>query len=116
MFNHTGEYQHYFGLTGTPDFLQALADFYTRSVEDDIISISVKGLKMTLDGCTEFVQSYFLLFVLCNFKEVESLPQTQIFKFLYLYNRRKVGVFTTYIGTNLLCFKLVLFDLIEFIV
>ena len=49
MFNHTGEYQHYFGLTGTPDFLQALADFYTRSVEDDIISISVKGLKMTLN-------------------------------------------------------------------
>ncbi|XP_023336360.1 probable inactive 1-aminocyclopropane-1-carboxylate synthase-like protein 2, partial [Eurytemora carolleeae] len=32
MFNHTGEYQHYFGLTGTPDFLQALADFYTRKL------------------------------------------------------------------------------------
>ena len=42
MFNHTGEYQHYFGLTGTPDFMQALADFYTRSVEDDIMSIFVK--------------------------------------------------------------------------
>ena len=39
MFNHTGEYQHYFGLTGTPDFMQALADFYTRSVEDDIVNI-----------------------------------------------------------------------------
>ena len=51
MFNHTGEYQHYFGLTGTPDFLQALADFYTRSVEDDIMSIFVK------DGCTECIQS-----------------------------------------------------------
>ena len=62
MFNHTGEYQHYFGLTGTPDFLQALADFYTRSVEDDITSISVKGLKINLTDVQNLFSliSYFL--------------------------------------------------------
>ena len=61
MFNHTGEYQHYFGLTGTPDFLQALADFYTRSVEDDIMSIFVKELTAINANSETDVQNVFSL-------------------------------------------------------
>ena len=75
MFNHTGEYQHYFGLTGTPDFMQALADFYTRSVEDDIMSIFVKELTAINANSETDVQNVFSLkifknIVPCSFKEI----------------------------------------------
>ena len=68
MFNHTGEYQHYFGLTGTPDFLQALADFYTRSVEDDIMSIFVKELTAINANSETDVQDVFSLifYIYCS--------------------------------------------------
>ena len=41
MFEHTGEYQNYCGLTGTPDFLDALAELYTRSVYKNVFLLFI---------------------------------------------------------------------------
>ena len=96
MFEHTGEYQNYCGLTGTPDFLDALAEFYTRSVYKNVFLLFISRQELysnnenTKEPLTILPGSELKL--VSNFISKKFFHAETIFNF-YMFSKTLVGMF-----------------------
>ena len=85
VFTHKREWQHYFGLNGTPDLLQAAASFLTKRVTRGEVTISPGNLRL-VNGVSAGLEA--LSWILADPGEVILVPVPTYARFFADMNER----------------------------
>ena len=85
LFDHKRDWQHYFGLNGSPDFLSTAAEFITERITRGRVSVSAGNLRL-VNGVSSGLET--LSWILADPGEVILTPVPAYARFFSDMNER----------------------------
>ena len=95
MFDHKREWQHYYGLNGSPDFLSAAAEFISERISRGKVPVSAGNLRL-LNGVSSGLET--LSWILADPGEVVLTPVPTYARF---FSDMKERMKTEVVGVHL---------------